>query len=209
MQNLESTEEKVQAICHRIKEEALEPAKKQAAEIILEAKKEKEKLIAEAQEQANQIIEESRRAQEKQKQVFESSLVQAARQAISVLQEKIEKSLFDSNVNQLIDEYLSQDQVVGQLLAAIIHAVEKQGLDVNLNVEVPKSINKKELLSVILARCEAQLKEGDIALNEIQGGCLVTLRNKNITLDMSDLAIKELLSTYLRKDFRHYLFQES
>jgi V/A-type H+-transporting ATPase subunit E len=45
-------------------------------------------------------------------------------------------------------------------------------------------------------------------VGSFKGGAQLQWHDRKLTLDMSDDALKELLSTYVRKDFRKMLFGE-
>ncbi len=51
-----------------------------------------------------------------------------------------------------------------------------------------------------------KLKEKSVLIGSFTGGIEVKLHRENITLDMSDDALKELMANYIRKDFRELIF---
>ena len=51
-----------------------------------------------------------------------------------------------------------------------------------------------------------RLHEKSVLVGPLTGGIEVKLLKENITIDMSDAALKELVANYIRKDFRELIF---
>ena len=51
------------------------------------------------------------------------------------------------------------------------------------------------------------LKSSSIEVSDIKGGVKVSLKGKHMSLDISDSALRELVASFVRKDFRKIFFE--
>lgn len=206
MKGLETGKDKVKRICDILKKETLEPAQMEAQEILEEAKRERDALLSKAKEQADQLLMYTKQEIERQKGIFEASLAQACRQTIEALKEKIEKKLFSPELAHLVIKPMQDKQVIAKLIAAVIGAIEKEGIDVNLSAYIPSAVPAEEVNALLASHILDRLKEKGVLVSTIGGGIEVKLVEKGLILDLSDHALKELLAGYIRKDFRELIF---
>lgn len=206
MKGLETGKDKVKKICDVLKRETLEPAKHQADEIIESAKRHADEILADAHKEAKKMVDDAHVEIEKQKSIFQASLAQACRQTLEALKEKIEHKLFDPELSKLIAKPMQDPKLMAQLINAIIHALEKEGTKSDLSVVVSSAISAKAINELLASEVVQRLKEKGVLISSIGGGIEVRLLNNNITIDLSNETIKELVATYIRKDFREYLF---
>lgn len=206
MDTLEKAHERVQAICEKIRNETLQPARDEAQDIIARAKKDAEKIIDQAKHEAEKVMREGKRKLEEEKQIFKSSLEQAAKQSIETIKQKIEKTLLNPALDTWIEAQTATAEMNAKLVDAIVHALEKEGMKANLQVEIPKSISPDVLVSLLATDVKDRLKSGAIEVSGIQGGVQVRLEGKHVMIDLSDTMLKELVTSFVRKDFRKYFF---
>lgn len=207
MRTLEKGQEKIKQICSILKEETLEPAKKQAEEIIENARKQAEEIVREAQKHSETLISETRLAIEQERNVFNSSLQQAVKQSLEALRQNIENNFFNNQLQALIEKDGSKPDLIAKLINAIVNALEKEGVSADLSAIVPKMISPQEINGLLLKDVLNILKEKTVVQGKFAAGAQVRLNQKNITIDMSDEALKDLLSNYVvRKDFRKLIF---
>lgn len=209
MKTLETGQEKVQKICDLLRKETLEPAKQEAQSIIAEAKKEAERIHREAQHQGEKLIAETRRGLEQERNVFHSSLMQAAKQSLETLRQAIEHELFDKELHQLVVQQTTDPHVIAKLIDCIVKAIEKEGLATDISAIIPAAVSVKEVNALLASQTLHHLKDKSVTLGEISGGVKIRLENKKMTLDISNDEIESLLKRHLRKDFRTRLFGES
>lgn len=202
MKNLENGEEKIQQICDAIRKETLEPALRDAQKIIDEANLKAEKIIQDAQAKAESHTAEARRTIDQEKNVFQSSLSQAVKQSLESLRQDIETKLFNDQLQDILQKPASNPKVIADLINAIIKAIEKQGIETNLAAIIPASVPAKEVNELLLEEVVKRLRNKSVEVGNFAGGAQVKLTGKNMTIDISDTALKELLSNYVRKDFR-------
>ncbi len=207
--SLETSDEKVQKICDALKRETLEPAQQEAQSIIIESQRHAEEIVAEAREEAARLLKEARAIVEQEKNVFHSSLQQAARMSMESLKQEIERNLFNPELHEAIVRHTSSPDLVAKLLSAIVGALEKEGLAANLTALIPSTVSAKEVAHFLSHSILEKLKERGLHLGEFQGGAKVRIEDRKMILDISDREIQELLSRYVRKDFRALLFGES
>lgn len=206
MKTLERDQDKIQKISNKLRHEILEPAQEEARKIIEEAKKKANHINSEAEKQAEELIQAGRKAIEQERNVFHSSLQQAAKQVMEALRQSIEHNLFNEELHKILVHATSNPKVIAQLITAIITAIEKEGVSVDLSAVIPKSVSVKEVNDFLTENILHKLKEHSVVLGDFVGGAQVKLINKNLTIDISEDTLMDLIARYLRKDFRKLIF---
>jgi V/A-type H+-transporting ATPase subunit E len=206
MKGLETGKDKVKKICEALRKETLEPAQFEAGEIVEIAKAEAEKIVADAKKLVDQMQADAKAEIERQKNVFQASLNQACRQTIELLKQNIEQKLFNPELSHLIAKQTQDPKVLAGLITAVVKALEKDGIDANLSVYVPAAVPAKAVNTLLAQNILDKLKEKSVLLGDIEGGVEVKLHKENITVDISDSALKDLVASYTRKDFRDMFF---
>lgn len=208
MRTLEKGSDKIATICQTLRKDALEPAQKESEALLHHAREKSEAILHEARQEAERIVAEKRAEMQKEKASFLSSLAQASNQTIATLKQEIEQKLFQQTLSQVIQKGSSSPVVVAELIKAIIAALKKEGLAANLQAIVPKQVSKESVNQELGGDILETLTKGSVEIGTISGGAQVRLEGKRMMLDISDQALKELLSQYVRKDFRSLLFNK-
>jgi V/A-type H+-transporting ATPase subunit E len=206
MKGLESGKDKVKKICEVLKKETLEPAKREAEDILQQARLDAQKIIEDAQQKAEMIESEAKKEVERQKNVFQSSLSQACKQSIESLKQEVENHLFNKEMAQLVQKQSQDPKIIAQLITAVVEAIQKEGLETDISAYISSSVSARDVNALIASQILSKLKEKEVVIGSLHGGVAVKLYKENITLDISDVALKELVSQYVRKDFRELLF---
>jgi V/A-type H+-transporting ATPase subunit E len=206
MKGLETGKDKVRKICEVLKKETLEPARQEVEEMRESARRQADEILADAKDTAERMVANAKAEIERHRQVFEASLAQASRQTIELLKEKIEQKLFSPALNHLIAKSTQDSKVLAQLITTLVQAIEKEGINTDLSVYIPAAVPAKEVNQALAVDIVGRLREKGVLLSPIGGGIQVKLIQDNITLDLSDAAIKELVAGYIRKDFRELIF---
>lgn len=201
--------QRVQQICDLIKKDTLDPARQEAANILQEAHEEAHRIIQKAEAHCREKEEELKRHLAQQRKVFVASLEQASAQALETLKQDIEHQVLAKGLFDLLGKPCQDPQVLGKLLDAIIAAVHKEGLGTHLTAIIPKTVSKEAVLAALLPATRQALEKGSIELGKIGGGVALTILDRQITIDISDAAIQDLLLRYLRKEFRQYFFRDN
>ncbi len=207
MKTLEKGKEKIQKICDVLREETLAPAQKEAQEIIRDAHNQSKRIIEQAKDSARNLHETARQEIEQEKTAFQSSLIQGSKQALEALRQGVEHLFFHDHLAALIEKGAADPQLMGSLVNAIVKAIEKEGLSADLSAVVSKNVDPKKVNEALLTDVVKQLKEGGVQLGGFAAGVQVKLNDKRMTIDISEQALRELLSNYIiRKDFRKLVF---
>lgn len=202
---LDTGEEKISKICDLLRHETLEPAKEEALRIVEEAKQRSEEIIQEAHRRVKELVQEAQKAIEQERNVFHSTLSQAAKQSIEALRQEIEHRLFNSQLHELVTQHTADPQVVANLMTALVKAIEKEGISGDLLAYIPQAVPAKEVTALLTKEILEKLKKG-VQLGNFLGGAKIRVEGRNVTLDISDKEIEDLLQRYVRKDFRKFLF---
>jgi V/A-type H+/Na+-transporting ATPase subunit E len=203
----ETGKQKVKKICEILRQETLEPAKKEAEEIVEKAKARAEMIRNEAHLATDQMMQEVREGIERERGVFQSSLNQACKQALEALKQKIEAKLFNGELSRLVLEQTRDPKVLAGWITAVTKALEKEGVDADLTAYISAAVPAHAVNVLLAKEIIEKLREKSVLLSPIGGGIEVKVHQERITIDMSDETLKELLASYLRKDFRAMLFE--
>ncbi|MBS0620776.1 MAG: V-type ATP synthase subunit E [Verrucomicrobia bacterium] len=206
MMAAESGKDKVKKICDILRRETLEPAKQEAEAIVHSAHEKAGEIVSSARKEAEAILKAADEEILRQKNIFQSSLGQACSQALEVLREQIEEKLLHRNLMQLITKQTQDPKVLAELIEAVVKGIEKEGVDANLSVLIPASVPARAVNVLLAQEVLSHLKEKSVILGRMSGGIEVKLVGENITIDITDAALKELVANYIRKDFRELLF---
>ena len=86
-------------------------------------------------------------------------------------------------------------------------AIQEEGLDAELSAVIPPSVEARAVNELLGKELIEQLKEKSVIIGKMKSGVMIKLHNENIILDVSDSAILELLTGYIRKDFQQLFFE--
>ncbi|MBI2812197.1 MAG: V-type ATP synthase subunit E [Candidatus Melainabacteria bacterium] len=206
MKGIETGKDKVKKICDILRRETLEPARTEADEIVRSAREHAEDILSAARKEIETLQEEARQEIERQRNVFQSSLAQACKQALTALKQSIEEKLFNKELMRLITSQTQDPKILAQLTTAVVKAIEKEGIEANLSVYIPAAVPARAVNELLSHEIVERLKEKSVLVGPLTGGIEVKLHKENITIDISDAALKELVANYIRKDFREMIF---
>lgn len=208
MKTLEKGQDKISKICAVLRDETLEPAQKEAQKILEQAHQQAEQIIAEAQHRAEKMHKDAKAAIEQEQNVFQSSLQQGVKQSLETLRQAIEGKFFNENLSNVIEKNGAEPQLIANLINALVKALEKDGLAADLTAIVPKTVDARKLNELLLNEVLKNLKNKSVEIGNFKAGVQLKLSDKNMTIDISEDALRELLGTYIvRKDFRKLVFE--
>jgi len=200
-----SAKGKIEQICNILKKETIEPAKQEASEIIENARMEAKELIQGAQKKAEEIEQTARRSMEEKKATFDASLHLAAKQTVETLKQKIEKELFNSALEETLKHSVKDPQILANLINSIVSAIDKEGIDVDLSACIAKDVSAKTVTGHLLDKVRERLREHAVQVGEFAGGIQVKMHDREITIDMTAESLKDLIASFVRKEFRQML----
>lgn len=206
MKTLENEEDKIQKISSQLRHQVLEPAHEEAKKIIEDAKKKAAQINSRAEKEAEDLIKASRKTIEQDRNVFYSSLQQASKQVIEALRLAIEQNLFNPALQKTLSQTTSNPQIIADLIKAIIKSIEIEGLSADLQAIIPKAVSARDVNALLTEQILKKLKEQSVVLGDLTGGVKVKYANENLTIDVSDETLRDLISRYVRKDFRKLIF---
>ncbi len=207
MEKLDTGKDKIKKICEILKNETITPAKEEAQKILSVAEQEAHNIIRDAEAKAEQILQAAKSKMEKEKELFESSMQAACRQGLEALRQDIESKLFNSELSEWITKQTIDPKIGANLINALVSAVEKEGMSADFSALVPVSVPADQVNALLMKGILEKLKEKSVVVGEFVGGVQLKLHDRQLTLDLSDEALKELIGQYIRKDFRGFLFQ--
>ena len=206
MKGLKTGRDKIQEICDVLKHETLEPAKQEAREVIENAQLQAEEILQEAREKANALIQSAKEEMEEKKKVFSASLQLSCRQGVELLKQKIEEELFDKSLSGLVSKEMKDPKVIAHLINSFMKAVEEQGIQEEFVARIPKEISPKSINALIAERSLEKLQKQSVELGDFSGGVKIQMKGSQVTIDMTDETVKELIARFIRRDFRDMLF---
>ena len=206
MKGLETGKDKIQKICDALRKETLEPALQEAREIVENAHLQAAEIVQEAKQQASAIAHTAEREIEERKRLFQSSLQLACRQGIEQLKQKIEQELFDKELFELVSREMGDPKTVAHILNAFFQQVEEKGIEDEYIAAIPKSITPRQISSLLASQALERLKHHGIVVGDFSGGVQIRLKGRQISIDISDQVVRELIALYIRRDFRDLVF---
>ena len=198
---------KIQSLCDTLKQEALEPAQHQATQLINQARAEAETLVQTARQEAEQIRQTAKQQMQQERAQFDSSLRQATAHSLRALRCEIEEKLFRDQLVQSLSEGLNDPVILTRLIHVIIDAIARDGLGVDLSVEVSKAVDISALNSLLGQKILKQLRDGTCLKSTVGGGARIRVHEKALTFELSDQFLRELLESYIHSEFVKLVFQ--
>ncbi|MGR3952041.1 MAG: hypothetical protein QRY74_03955 [Chlamydia sp.] len=199
-------EQRLIAICQTVRKEALDPALHEAEATKRQAEREREEILKEAKIRAKAIIEEAEKKAISIRKVLESSLEQASSQAVELLKEEIEKNLFNPSLNEYIASSFALEKETASLVESLVQAIDAGGIFGSIAIELGKTASKEKIVQQLGTKVIARLQNGSIQVGMHNWGIIVRIKDKQIVLDVSDKAVRELMANFLRQEFRKMLF---
>lgn len=206
MKGLETGKDKIQRICDALKKETLEPAKQEVRELIENAHLQAAEIINEAKKKAVRIHEEAAKEMDEKKKVFNASLNLACRQGIEQLKQQIEKELFNQQLADAVSKEMSDPKVIANIINSLISNLEEKGVEEEFVAMIPKNVTPRSISTLLAAKVLERLKESSIEVGEFTGGVKLQLKGSQITLDVSEPVVRELIAQYIRRDLRDLVF---
>lgn len=207
MEVLDSGQDKVKKICDALRKETLEPAKQEAKQIVDKAIAEAEKIVQRAKNDAKSIYEDNKKKMQQERNVLQSSLNLACKQSIEALRQEIEENLFNKEFAKRFKEKASSEDVVSMFINVVISAIEKEGLDGDLEVLISKNLSRESIAKRLSQETLSRLSESSIVVGGKDSGIEVKLKDHHLTVEMNDQTLLSLFSQFVREEFRKMLFE--
>lgn len=206
VESSKSGKDKMQKIVEVLRKETLEPAMNEAKAIVEDAKEKAQEILDKAKAKSAKMIADTEKEIEKKETIFKASLNQGARQSIEWLKQEIQERLLNQNLLQLIQKSTSSPQIIADMITALVQAIRDEGLQTDLSSVIPSTVEASAVNELLGKEVLEQLKEKSVLVGSKKGGVEIKLHKENITLDLSDTALLELMTRYIRKDFERFFF---
>ena len=206
MKRLETGKEKIQKICDVLKKETLEPAKQEAREIIENAHLQASEIVKEAKKKGEALIQSAEREMEEKKKIFNASLQLACRQGIELLKQKVERELFDKQLTEAVVKEMGDPKVIAALIQSFMRSMEEKGVEEEFIASIPKGMTPRSINALLGSQVLERLHKQTVVVGDFEGGAQISLKGKQITIDISDAAVRELIAQFIRRDFREMIF---
>jgi len=206
MEETDTGKDKVRKICEILRKETLEPAMEESERILSEARNRAVDVIKQAENKAAKILAEADEEVERRKAVFHASLQQGARQTLEALKQEIEQKLLSKNLSQLLTTKLNEPDVLASLIKAVLAAIREQGLGGDISAVIPSHVPARAVNELLGKEFVEQLKEKSVLVGPLKAGVEIKLLKDKVTIDLTETALKEMVSQYIRKDLRTFLF---
>ena len=207
MSNLATGKDKIQEICDSIRKETLEPVKQEAREIVENAHLQAAAIIKNAKSEAESARTTAAQEIAEKQRLFQSSLELACRQGIESLKQKIEQELFNPELNEMIVKETSNPQIIVRLLESFMKSLEEKGIEEDFEAVIPKDISPRTINGLLVGKILEHLKNRSVEIGDFKGGVQIRMKDRKITIDISDVALREIIAAYIRRDFRELVFQ--
>lgn len=202
---LKNENDKIQEICEKLKNHTLEPALKEASNIVKEAELKAQKIIEAAKIESEALLKKAEIEIKQAKIIADASLHQAAKMSLESLKSTLVEELFQPNLLRMIEEGIQNNSLISKLIEAVIRALETEGLRGDVSVYIAQNLEAKEVIKTLLPEVVSKIS---LVNGEFAGGIRVRIKDKHLTIDITDDTLKKLMSQYIkRSEIRELLFR--
>ena len=210
----------VQTLIDRLREEGVDEGKAEAQRLVADAESRARWLVRQAEEESKEMLEKSRVEAEKLRRGAEEAMHVAARDALLTVRTQLTQR-FAGEVRRLVSEQMKREDVLRQM---IIEVVRRQSdvlpEDAEGTVLLPSDaigledlrrnmdeLQEGTLTHFVLAVATDLMRKGITfgVADDDHAGLRVRLEKEELTLDISDQAVADLLLRHLQPRFRAVL----
>lgn len=207
MSNLATGKDKIQEICDSIRKETLEPVRQEAREIVENAHLQAAAIVKQAKSEAEATRMAATQDIAEKQRLFQASLELSCRQGIESLKQKIEQELFRPELSEMVVKETSSPHIIVRLLESFMKSLEEKGIEEDFEAVIPKDISPRTINGLLVGKILERLKNKSVEIGDFHGGVQIRMKDRKITIDISDIALREIIAAYIRRDFRELVFQ--
>lgn len=216
----EETARGVDALIAQLRDDGVAAGKAEGDRLISEAKAEADRLRAAAKADADKTLAEAMTQTDRYRQAGEEALNTAMRDAVLTMKAQL-LTRFEVDVQRMVSRALADPEMVKQMVLELVGRArdatgDKEGAEVILPAEVvgadairanADDIQSGKLTKFVLGLSQEMLADGVTlhAADTHQGGIKVRLGQDEVTLDLTDAAVADLLMQHLQPRFRAVL----
>jgi V/A-type H+-transporting ATPase subunit E len=212
----------VEALIERLREQGVDAGRAEADKIVVEARRRAAQIVHEAETQAAELVEAARQETRMLQTGGEEALRIAMRDTVLRLKGEL-TGRFSAEVRRLIAVAMDQEAFLKQLILAVAgRAREEAGVDAGDAVQIqlpralvgleelrrnPLELREGSLSHFVLSLAGNVLAEGvtfGVVGDDARGICLY-LKDKDVTIDLTDEKVAALLLQHLQPRFRAIL----
>ena len=210
----------VQTLIERLRQEGVDAGRTEAEKLVAEAESRAKWIVSQAQEEAEKIVGKARETAEREKTAADEALQVAARDALLGIKTQLTKR-FTGEVRRLVSDKMKSEALLEKMILEILGR-GREAIDETAPAEVllPRDVvgledlrrNMDELqegplTQFVTALATEQVREGVTfgAAEDNEGGIRIHLKDSELTLDMTDTSVANLLLEHLTPRFRALL----
>lgn len=212
----------VDALIARLREDGVSAGRSDAEKIVADARAQAKRILDEATAEAKSKLETAHRESDAYRSAGEQALKSAMRDAVLEMKAQL-MDRFSADVKRLVSHDLADPEMLRRLILEVAgRARDRTGLDEaeTLDVILPESavgmeelrgdpdeLQKGRLTGFVLGLTGEMLREGVSfsATEDMNSGVRVHVAEKEITVDLTDEAVADLLLKHLQPRFRAIL----
>ncbi|MEG0037052.1 MAG: hypothetical protein RSB82_03310 [Victivallaceae bacterium] len=206
MDELQS-DSKLKKICDVLRDKTLQPAEKEAEEILAKALLEAEEIVLTAKNRAHDILESAKKEVSSKLEEGKASLRQSGKRVLDFLKQTVEERFFKASLVRVLEAIGSMPDVAARLIEVLISAVEKEGITGNLTAFISANLSPRKVNELIGKEFLDKLDSEGVVLGNFLGGVRLKVQERDVILDLSAESLKHLLVRFLQKDFRDMVFE--
>ena len=194
----------VQSLLDKIKKEGIEEANKAAEEILEEARSKAGAIMKKAQEQAESVVREAKAEIQKNREAFERSMSQAARNLVLGLETDITR-LCDHIVERRTASALTPE-VMKEMILKIVAAWQAEEAEQGLEVLTSEK-DRQRLEELLYDSLKNEFGKGVTLkpIDKIHAGFRIGEKEGHLYYDFTHKGIAEILMEYLNPRIAKYL----
>lgn len=205
MKHLDTGSDKIKKICDAIRYETLEPAKQQAKLIVEQATDQAAAIVQEARVQAETILENAKKMHDKEKGIFESSMMHSAKIFKENLKLDIENHFLTGSIAELSANLFKKDELCAKLVSAFVEGLRNKSLNGDLTLILSEELNKEEFVKGLSSNIKNMV--ASVQVQPIAPGISIRSEKDNLRIDLSQQQLTQAIVDALRADFRKYFFE--
>ena len=210
----------VETLIQRLREEGVNEGRNEAEKLLSDAETRAKWVVSQAREEAARILKSARDDAQRQKTATEEAMQVAARDALLSVKTDLTHQ-FAYKVRRLVAENVSKEDLLQKMILEVVGLMRGE-IDGNEPAEVilprdvvgvedlrrrPEELREGSLSKFVLAEAGDMVREGvRFGVSEDdEGGLRISLKGGDLTLDLTDKAVADLILQHLQPRFRALL----
>ncbi len=218
----QATASGLESLIARLREEGVTAGHAEAQRLVADAQSRAHRILEKAEAESRSMVEAARRESESLRRAGEEALRVAARDAVLDLKDQLERR-FAADVGKTVSDALRDEALLQRLILEVVgRARTEGGVDRASQVEVllpreaiglddlrrkPEELREGTLAHFVAAIAGDMLREGVTFLRaeDESGGIRLQLKDRAVSLDLSDQAVAQAILMHLQPRFRALL----